>query len=42
LVGNMAFSNMYFVVPAYKRSPGEHCNDIPAEHAGFNTLLAAL
>ncbi len=42
LVGNMAFSNMYFVVPAYKRSPGENCNDIPAEHAGFNTLLAAL
>lgn len=42
LVGDSAFSSTYFAVPAYKIFPGEHCNDIPAEHFCFNTLLAAL
>jgi hypothetical protein len=39
LVADSAFSNTYFAVPAYKRFPGENCNNI---HVGFNTLLAAL
>jgi hypothetical protein len=42
LVGDLAFSNTYFVVPAYKSVPDENCNNIPAEYIGVNTPHAAL